>query len=107
MLTIGRQFRKEGLKFIIGRDKGENEILESFKERGVFFDCKDVMGPAGLAIGDPGTGMIAFVAAAVAGYSDGNKSEEVTIITIKNGIKEVLKVKPAETTAVQEYRIDK
>ncbi len=99
LLRLGRHFRKDGIKFIIGRNKDENKELMKYRDRGVIFDTKDAPGPITLAIGEISPGLKSFIAAVTAGYSDA-KNRRSTAVEVSSGDKletvEVEPIKPAE-----------
>jgi len=107
LLTMGRQFRKQGVKFIIGRKKEENFYLLKFKDKATVFDCIDVPGPVGITFDTIDENMENFIASAVAGYSDGKKLQEVKIEITNKQDKKILKVKPMDINELGENRIDK
>ena len=102
LLTKGRHFRRDKIKFIIGRNKSENEALIKYAGKGVLFECKKVPGPAALGFGDLSAKDKEFIAAAAAGYSDGRDMEEVEI-TINNS--ESIRVKPLTLDEIKKYFI--
>jgi tRNA U34 2-thiouridine synthase MnmA/TrmU len=106
LLTIGRHFRKNGVKFIIGRKEAENKKLLQYKDT-IIFDCVDVPGPIGITFDNIDEDIENFIASAVAGYSDGKKLNEVKIEISKKEGKKVIIVKPLDIKELGEYRVDK
>lgn len=106
-LTIGRQFRKDGIKFIIGRKEIENKKLLQYKDNSIIFDCIDIPGPIGITFDKIDESMEKFIASAVAGYSDGRKLKEVKVEISYKDEKKVIVVKPMNTKGLKDIRIDK
>jgi hypothetical protein len=83
LLKIGRHFRiSDKLKFIVGRDEKENDILLSFSRPGDYiFDAIDIPSPIGLArssVASFAQKDIEIMASILARYSDSN-SENVNV----------------------------
>ncbi len=107
LLTTGRQFRKDKVKFIIGRKEAENKKLLLYKDKGIIFDCLDVPGPVGITFDEIDENMEKFIASAVAGYSDGKKLSEVKVEISNKDKRKIIKVKPMDINELGEERIDK
>ncbi|MCX8092835.1 MAG: tRNA 4-thiouridine(8) synthase ThiI [Candidatus Goldbacteria bacterium] len=107
LLTIGRQFRKDGIKFIIGRKEAENKKLLKYKDSAIIFDCVDVPGPVGITFDRIDENMENFIASAVAGYSDGKKLNEVKVEISNKYKKKIVSVKPIDIIELRNIRIDR
>lgn len=105
LLTIGRQFRKDGVKFIVGRNKQENEILLRYSGRGTVFDTQGAPGPIVITFDDINNEMKQYIAGVTAGYSDARDREtaEVAVSAVEN--REIFTVKPVNTGESGKYRI--
>ena len=108
LMTIGRQFLKEGTWFMVGRKHEENMELVKHKHMGTLFECKDFPGPAILAIGSIKQETKEFLAAVAAGYSHAKNdmNKEVEIDEETGGVKTKIRVKPLDINTLQEYRLD-
>lgn len=107
LLTIGRHFRKDGIKFIIGRKKEENYYLLKYKENAIIFDCVNVPGPVGITFDDIDDEMEKFIASGVAGYSDGKKLQKVEIEITRKDKSKIISVSPLNINQLAEFRVDK
>ncbi len=106
LLKVGRHFRLSAkAKLIVGRNKDENEIIESLKrENDLILEPKDVKGPKALLRGEYDEGIITTAAEIVCRYSD--TDEICTILISKNGINLTeIKVKPIDESILASYRI--
>ena len=108
LMTIGRQFLKDNVWFMVGRNHDENMELVKYKNRGSIFECVDFPGPAVLAIGNINNEMKKYLSSVAAGYSHAknNMDAEVTIETENNGVKEKVLIKPLLINSLAEYRLD-
>ncbi|MCE5300557.1 MAG: tRNA (5-methylaminomethyl-2-thiouridylate)-methyltransferase [Spirochaetia bacterium] len=104
LLTLGRQFRRDGVKFIIGRDQEENKKIAEFKGKGTTFDTKGISGPTGFTLDAISDEMKTYIACAVAGFSKVAGYCEVAVV--EQGEEEVIKVKPLKREELAPYRID-
>lgn len=82
LLMIGRHFRINGVKVIVGRNKNENERLLGIAEQYKipYLTVKDYKGPITLIVGDEGQGIIEKAAAITVRYSDAPKSIPVSVL---------------------------
>ena len=81
-MKFGRHFRiSEGLKVIVGRDEGENQLLECRKTGYYHFTVKDFPGPTVLAQfdHDPALSELKTVASLAVRYSDGKHEKQVAV----------------------------
>ncbi|PIU41440.1 MAG: hypothetical protein COS99_05565 [Candidatus Omnitrophica bacterium CG07_land_8_20_14_0_80_42_15] len=102
LLKVGRHFRNNGAKIIIGRDKEDNEkILNIAKEKDVIVKIKDVAGPVTLIRGDSSFNVIEFAAALTAGYTKekGKTSLFAEYQTIPGGMLQTLNIRPMKISA--------
>ncbi len=69
-LKIGRHFRlRPGLKFVVGRDREENESIEALAPAGAaLFIPEDFSGPTAIAFGLPEPSEESLIGAVIAGY---------------------------------------
>jgi len=106
LLKVGRHFRLSAkAKLIVGRNKDENEIIDSLKrESDLILEPKDVKGPKALLRGEYDEGIITTAAEIVCRYSDTDGI--CTILINKNGINLTeIRAKPIDESMLVSYRI--
>ncbi len=106
LLKVGRHFRLSAkAKLIVGRNKDENEIIDSLKrENDLILEPKDVKGPKALLRGEYDESIITTAAEIVCRYSD--TDDICTILINKNGINLTeIKAKPIDESMLVSYRI--
>ena len=106
LLKVGRHFRLSAkAKLIVGRNKDENEIIDSLKrESDLILEPKDVKGPKALLRGEYDEGIITTAAEIVCRYSDTDGN--CTILINKNGINLTeIRAKPIDESMLVSYRI--
>jgi hypothetical protein len=86
LLKIGRHFRlDEETKFVIGRNKDENEMIKALALPGdILLEAKDYVGPISILRGKNAKLHLDFGSAVTLRYSDAPKTEK-NIVSIKNG----------------------
>lgn len=109
LLKIGRHFRfSPSCKIIVGRDKDENEIIESLSLNG---DCllkvEGYGSPMTLVTGEITDGALKVAASICARYSDAKNLSEVEAIVINRDDTFKLRVSPAGSEIVEALRIEK
>lgn len=107
LLTVGRQFRKNNIKFIIGRNQQENHKLLGYRKKSIMFNCFGVPGPVGITFDEIDECMENFIASAVAGYSNGKKLREVNVEITNKEKKKIINVQPLDVKELEKWRIDK
>jgi tRNA U34 2-thiouridine synthase MnmA/TrmU len=105
LLSIGRHFRKDKIKFIIGRNLQDNQNLLEFKDNAIIFECKDVPSPIGFTKSKLTFDDKIFIASAVARYSDAKTLEKVKVVVYNKSNEEEIEVKPASEEILKKYRI--
>lgn len=82
LLMIGRHFRINGVKVIVGRNKNENDRLLTIAEQYQMphLTVKDYKGPITLIVGEGDPGIIEKAAAITVRYSDAPKSIPVSVL---------------------------
>jgi hypothetical protein len=97
LLSLGRHFRLgEKTKLILGRNKAENDTLESsFRPGDVKLFVVDVMGPTGLLRGPADTAVRRLAASLCARYSDAPRDREARVRFTLGDAPEDLSVLPA------------
>ncbi len=108
LLSVGRHFRiSEDLKIIVGRDEGENNLLERYKEGRYLFKVIGSPGPSTLA-----EGIIKneeekrIIATITARYSDCKwRKEPIEVVLERDGEREVIRVGDVFKIPLEELRI--
>jgi len=107
LLKIGRHFRVEGVKIIVGRNKRENERLSILAEAHSisYLKVADYKGPITLYVGKKSRKVLEKAAAITARYSDAPKDISVRVIC-KNGEKEeIITVKAIDDDELERLRV--
>ena len=97
LLKVGRHFRTNGTKIVIGRDKDDNERMLNFAEEGdVIVKTKDFAGPITVVRGNGVSSVIRLAAALTAGYTKGRDAESVVVEcrVVPGGKPQLMSVKP-------------
>lgn len=110
LLKIGRHFRLSGsIKLVIGRDEGENKLLESLaRPDDIIFKLKDHQGPVSISRGE---GLVETIekAASLAAHHTKYKNEQTVSInywrTADCNQKTAISVTPAKLDEVEKIRI--
>jgi hypothetical protein len=80
-LKIGRHFRFNGTKFIVGRNESENKMLKEWmRENDYLLELKETPGPSTLIEGPVNKGDLEIGGQLTLYYSDSNQSQEVLLI---------------------------
>jgi tRNA-specific 2-thiouridylase len=106
LLTIGRHFRKDGVKFIVGRKKEENEILLKYKDRATVFDTQAAPGPITVTFDNINNEMEGYIASVTAGFSDARTKPSADVSVVFKGEKRILNVKPMRGEELKKFRVD-
>lgn len=103
LLSVGRHFIRDGKRFIIGRNKQDNEKLLKFANTGAIFVTKSAPGPVALAFGELNENEKEFIARATAGYT---KVKDEVEIEIRGKDKvEIVKATPAGKKGLKKYMV--
>ncbi|NWF75397.1 MAG: 7-cyano-7-deazaguanine synthase [Nitrospirae bacterium] len=107
LLKVGRHFRiSSSAKIIVGRNKIENEIIESLMIEGdSLLKAEGFGSPSTLLTGEINDNNLKISASLCARYSDAKNMPEVAVSIFKNGIKYEMIVKPADRDTLENYRI--
>jgi tRNA U34 2-thiouridine synthase MnmA/TrmU len=108
-LRLGRQFRlSPECKIFVGRHKDENEAMRALAEPDdINIRVEDCGSPAVIILGNETDGAIEKAASICARYSDAKNQPEVKVAVSKGDKKYYLKVKPADDSVLDKYRIEK
>jgi tRNA-specific 2-thiouridylase len=108
LLKVGRHLRpKQNFKMIIGREEGENNYLEGYRNQFSHLRILSHTGPFALIDGDISAEDMYLAARLVARFSSGRDAEKVTVeINSKDGAIWPLEVKPFNATEIpQEWYV--
>ena len=85
LLKIGRHFRlDEETKFIVGRNKDENEMIKAISLPGdILLEAKDFVGPVSILRGSNAKKHLKFASSITLRYSDA-PNDKTAIVLIKN-----------------------
>ena len=107
LLRVGRHFRIDPqTKLVVGRDKTENEIIESLMQKG---DCRleapDFGSPVGLLRGRYDDAVLQSAAAVVARYSDGKEETSLRVDYKNSSANGFLETAPVQDRFLDDIRI--
>jgi tRNA-specific 2-thiouridylase len=108
LLRVGRHFRlQSGLKAVVGRNKGENERIETLAEKGDYLlRVENVGSPVTLLSGGACPEDIETAASFCARYSDARHLPEVKVTVYRDGFYFDLFVRPAKDYLIESLRIE-
>jgi tRNA U34 2-thiouridine synthase MnmA/TrmU len=108
LLRLGRHFRfSPSCKIIIGRDKAENEIIESLSENDACqLKVEGYGSPITLVSGEITDEALRVAASLCARYSDAKNLPSVDVSVFQDGLKYLIKALPAEDNILNEHRIE-
>ncbi|MHA1777593.1 MAG: hypothetical protein DRO88_03600 [Promethearchaeia archaeon] len=109
-LKIGRHFRYEGAKIIVGKDEQENKMLETWAQKSdVILSVKNIKGPSTLVQAPKTDAQIKFAAQLTLRYSDaisGDYIVEVRNSRINNQWTDItIQQDPEIMQKIEEYRV--
>ena len=107
LLKIGRHFRfDEKTKFIVGRNKDENEMIKALALPGdVLFEAKDHVGPISILRGEDSEKNLNLAVAITLRYSDAPKDKPGSVTLEKNDAKSEISGAPISESEYLHYRI--
>jgi tRNA-uridine 2-sulfurtransferase len=105
LLNVGRHFRNGNYKFIVGRKESENKELLRLSKGAYVFDAVDAPGPIVLTFDEVDEEAKKLIASVTAGYSDAKEKESAEVKVAKEGIEEILFVKPTLPAQIAEKNI--
>ena len=104
LLKIGRHFRlDEETKFIVGRNKDENEMIKAIALPGdILLEAKDFVGPVSILRGSNAKQHLKFASSITLRYSDAPNNEQV-IVSIRDNdlVEEIASQSAAEESYIQ------
>ncbi|MBI5810737.1 MAG: 7-cyano-7-deazaguanine synthase [Deltaproteobacteria bacterium] len=103
LLKLGRHFRYNGVKVIVGRDEAENIKLKNMmREADSFIEPLDFPGPAALVTGDPENGIRSFAGGLILRYAASKARGRGLLKATRNGASEEFEVSGPVPDAVIE-----
>ena len=107
LLRVGRHFRIDGAKIIVGRNKRENDRLLSLARLHGFVYMKTIeyKGPVTLCLGRINRNVLTKAAEITVQYSDSPKDTPVKIMVIKDGRGEIITARAINVDELESLRI--
>jgi tRNA U34 2-thiouridine synthase MnmA/TrmU len=105
LLKLGRHFRFEGVKMIVGRNEQENKKLKELSKNSFIFEVKDFSGPITLLEGRQNKLAIEKAAALTAAYSDARNEKIVMVNYGKGKLNKSLKISPLNLNEIEKMRV--
>ena len=107
LLKIGRHFRlDEKTKFIVGRNKDENEMIKAIALPGdILLEAKDFVGPVSILRGSNAKQHLKFASSITLRYSDAPNNEQAIVSIKNNDLVEEIASKSAEEESYIQFRM--
>lgn len=107
LLKIGRHFRlDEETKFIVGRNKDENEMIKAIALPGdILLEAKDFVGPVSILRGSNAKQHLKFASSITLRYSDAPNYEQAIVSIKDNDLVEEITSKSAEEDSYIQFRM--
>lgn len=106
LLKVGRHFRIEGRKVIIGRNKDENQFLRDWAEANdTVLSAEHVPGPVALVCGGGPPALLALVGGICARYSDAKHANLLPHILVQGVVETSLTPARISEEVLEAYRI--
>jgi tRNA U34 2-thiouridine synthase MnmA/TrmU len=107
LLKIGRHFRlDEETKFIVGRNKDENEMIKAIALPGdILLEAKDFVGPVSILRGSNAKQHLKFASSITLRYSDAPNNEQAIVSIRDNDLIEEIASKSAEEDSYIQFRM--
>jgi len=107
LLKVGRHFRVEGAKIIVGRNKEENEkLLVLAKIHGIsYLEVADYKGPITLYLGEKDPKVFEKAAAITVRYSDAPKDVSIKVMCKNGEREEIIMVKAIRDGELERLRV--
>jgi len=105
LLKIGRHFRHEGNKIIVGRNEKDNMMLKKYAENYLIFEVKGVPGPITLLQGKADKAAISIAAGLTVSYSDARNEADVKVNYGKRKLNKSLEISPLSEKEIDKLRI--
>ena len=107
LLKIGRHFRlDEQTKFIVGRNKDENEMIKAIALPGdILLEAKDFVGPVSILRGSNAKEHLKFASSVTLRYSDAPNNEQAIVSIKDNDLLEEIASQSAEEESYIQFRM--
>ncbi len=107
LLKIGRHFRlDEETKFIVGRNKDENEMIKAIALPGdILLEAKDFVGPVSILRGSNAKKHLKFASSVTLRYSDAPNNEQAIVSIKNNDLVEEITAESAEEKSYIQFRM--
>jgi hypothetical protein len=107
LLKIGRHFRlDEQTKFIVGRNKDENEMIKAIALPGdILLEAKDFVGPVSILRGSNAKKHLKFASSVTLRYSDAPNNEQAIVSIKENDLVEEITSESAEEESYIQFRM--
>ena len=107
LLKIGRHFRlDEQTKFIVGRNKDENEMIKAIALPGdILLEAKDFVGPVSILRGSNAKEHLKFASSVTLRYSDAPNNEQAIVSIRDNDLVEEIASESAEEESYIKFRM--
>ena len=107
LLKIGRHFRlDEETKFIVGRNKDENEMIEAIAlPDDILLEAKDFVGPVSILRGSNSKKHLKFASSVTLRYSDAPNDEQAIVSIKNNDLVEEITSESAEEESYIQFRM--
>ncbi|MBT5278589.1 MAG: tRNA (5-methylaminomethyl-2-thiouridylate)-methyltransferase [Nitrosopumilus sp.] len=107
LLKIGRHFRlDEQTKFIVGRNKDENEMIKAIALPGdILLEAKDFVGPVSILRGSNLKKHLKFASSVTLRYSDAPNDEQAIVSIKNNDLVEEITSESAEEESYIQFRM--
>ena len=107
LLKIGRHFRlDEETKFIVGRNKDENEMIKAISLPGdILLEAKDFVGPVSILRGSNAKQHLKFASSITLRYSDAPNNEQAIVSIRDNDLVEEIASQSAEEESYIQFRM--
>ena len=107
LLKIGRHFRlDEQTKFIVGRNKDENEMIKAIALPGdILLEAKDFVGPISILRGSNAKEHLKFASSVTLRYSDAPNNEQAIVSIRGNDLVEEIASESAEEESYIKFRM--
>jgi tRNA U34 2-thiouridine synthase MnmA/TrmU len=107
LLKIGRHFRlDEETKFIVGRNKDENEMIKAIALPGdILLEAKDFVGPVSILRGSNPKKHLKFASSVTLRYSDAPNNEQAIVSVQDNDLVEEISSESAEEESYIQFRM--
>lgn len=105
LLKLGRHFRYNKNKIVVGRNEQENKLLMRLAENDIMLEVKDFPGPITLLQGKTDKQTIKVAAALTVSHSDARHEKNIEVNYGKRKLNKVLKINGLSKNKIEKLRI--